>query len=432
MKRLAVLLSVGWLSATACSAAAKLGLSSSSSTSASSPSSSSSSSAASPSSAAAPTAAKPAIGEPGAGLSEYATRFIRDANNLSQSCPAGPTPAPSYESECIWRLDAAERLYKSVDEKKNDQVERGRVFLAELRKSVEQWRANDKAADARKTADYNLSRETSSAAHNADSVLRQLKDARAGKITSPLISFEHRDAGYVERALELLQHEMPTVAEIAKNCAAGAGDKDLCDLATNRDKYWAKLLVLQFDAILAERLQAWTNAIDGVKHDGKVAVINYNTLTKPEKLGELGRDLADIGKVLGQPNPKAKIDGQLAKLRDDFVAAVKDKQGVNMWAEHASGARYQDPAITQAVRAINGLSLVKVGANEPTWEVIRGALDQPVQRNHYVWALMKKPGDGFCRLYQFTIVEQHMGGGRYGAPRADSFGDPEFYVSACK
>lgn len=422
MKRLAVLLSVGWLSASACSAAAKLGLSSSSSTSAGGPSVSSSS----------PGGSGHSIGEPAGGLSEYATRFIRDTNALSQSCPAGPTPAPNYESECIWRMDASERLYKSVEEKSNGQVERGRVYLADLHKSVEQWRAGDKAAENRKVADYKLEQAAKDSARNAESLLRQFKDVRDGKITSKLISFENRDAEYVKYALERLQKLMPELADLAKACAAGAGEKDECELAINRDKYWPKLLVMQFDAILAERLEAWTNTIDGVKHDGQVAVINYNRLMKPAELAGLGKDLADIGAVLSQPNPKAKIDGKLAKIRDDFAAAVKEKSTVNQWALHATDAKYHDPAIMQATKAIDGLQTIKVGSTSQTWEVIRGAHDNPVQRNHYIWALMKKPGDGFCRLYQFTVVEQHLGGGRYGAPRADSFGAPEFFVSACK
>jgi hypothetical protein len=369
---------------------------------------------------------------PAAGLSEYATRFIRDTTALSQSCPAGPKPAPDYESECVWRADAAERLHKSVEEKSHPQVARGHAYLGEFRKSLTAWRGAAKDDDARKTAAYHNDRETGSAAHTAKNLIEHLKSARDGKILSLLTSLEHRDADYVERHLQMLRREMTSLETVAKGCAGGAGDKELCDIAVNREKYFAAMKPLQFDAIIADRMKEWTGAVEFMKNEGKASVQQYNTLLKPEKLKELGEELAAIGKVLDQANPAAKIDGKLTKVRDEFLAAVRAKHNTNAWAAHAAGARFQDPIVTQAVKDISGLSLVRVGANVATWEVIRGALDQPVQRNRGIWALMKKPGDAFCRLYQFTVVQEHLGGGKYGAGRAESFGEVLFWVSSCK
>lgn len=369
-----------------------------------------------------------------AGLSEYATRFIRWSNELKQMCPAGPTaPSPDYGSICINKADSAENLYKSVDEKPNPQVQEAVAYLAELRKSLIQWDATASAGEAKRNRDYKMSHDSEISAHNASELLSQLGAARTGEITSTLISFDNRDAGYVEHRVHMLKEEMPDVADIAKGCASGAGTKDLCDLAIHRDKYFAKLMVLQFDAIVAERLHAWTNTINGMKDDGLVAVVNYNEIGDLKELGaELGGELADIGKALGQPNTKATIAAKLEQLHRDFVAAVKSKESTNAWAAHAKEAKFQDAAATKAVRQISGLSLVRIAANDPTWEVIRGDFNQPVQRNRYVWALMRKGGESFCRLYAFTVAEDHMGGGRYGEPRVQVDSPPEFYVSTCK
>jgi hypothetical protein len=76
--------------------------------------------------------------------------------------------------------------------------------------------------------------------------------------------------------------------------------------------------------------------------------------------------------------------------------------------------------------------MVRVAATESTWEVIRSDYGLPVQRNRYVWAMMRKSGESFCRLYAFTVIEDHLGGGRYGEPHVTAGNQPEFYVSACK
>jgi hypothetical protein len=383
-----------------------------------------------PSNASAPINQPTAVPE---GLSEYATRFIRWTNELKAACPAGPTAAPDYGSNCVGKADSAENLYKSVDEKSNAQVQQGVAYLAELRKSFTKWDADEKTASAKRVADYKTTHDLELGEHNASELISQLKAARAGKIESTLISFDNQDAGYVEQRLEMLKKEMPDVADIAADCAKGAGNKDICELAANRDKYWTKLLAMQFDAIIAERLQAWTNTVNGMKDDGLVAVINYNQIGNLKALGaDLGKDLGAIGKVLGQTNTKAAIDAKLAKLHEDFMAAVKAKQGTNAWAARAKDAKYQDAAVTKAVHQIDGLSVVRVAATEPTWEVIRGDYNQPVQKNRYIWALMRKAGESFCRLYALTVIEEHMGGGRYGEPRADAGGVAEFYVSTCK
>lgn len=387
-----------------------------------------------PAAAKSASAAKPASVPPAPGLSEYATRFIRDTNALAEICPPGPTAAPSFESECVWRADAAERLHKSVEEKAHPQVAKGLAYLGELRKSIATWRAADKDREAQQVAQYKASQSNSQAEREASDLIGKLRAARAGKVEGMLTSFEHRDAEYVEMYLGRLRKEMPALERLAKSCASGAGDadKDLCDLAVNREKYFTAMQLQQFDAIIGEHLKAWAEAVDGMKRDGQTFVPNYNTFTKPEKLKELGGELAAIGKVLSQPNPAAKIDSQLNKLRDEFIAAVRARHNTNAWAEHASEAKFQDPRVTKAVKAISGLTLVRVGANAPNWAVIRGNLDQPIKRERGIWALMKKPGDAFCRLYQFTVVEPHMGGGKYGDGSAESFGVPQFYVSACK
>jgi len=384
-----------------------------------------------------PTASQQAVNQPTAipvGLSEYATRFVRWSNELKEKCPAGPTaPSPDYSSICINKADSAENLYKSVDEKSNPQVQEAVAYLAELRKSLKHWDATAAAGEAKRDRDSKMSHDSEISAHNASELLSQLGAARAGKITSTLISFDNRDAGYVAHRVGMLKQEMPDVADIAKGCGSGVGTKDLCDLAINRDTYFAKLMALQFDAIVAERLQAWTSTINGMKDDGLVAVVNYNEIGDLKELGaELGGELGDIGKALGQTNTKATIAAKLEQLHRDFLAAVKSKESTNAWAAHAKDAKFQDAAATKAVRQIDGLSLVRMAANDPTWEVIRGDFNQPVQRNRYVWALMRKGGESFCRLYAFTVAEDHMGGGRYGEPRVQVDSPPEFYVSTCK
>ena len=367
------------------------------------------------------------------GLSEYATRFIRWTNELKAACPAGPTPPSEQYGSCIGKADSAENLYKSVDEKSNAQVQQAVAYLAELRKSVTKWDADEKTHEAKRNADFKTTHDLEVAEHNASELIGQLKAARAGKIESTLISFDNRDAGYVEQRLEMLKKEMPDVADIATDCTKGAGTKDICELAANRDKYWTKMLAMQFDAILAERLKEWTTTVNTMKDDGLVAVINYNKIGNLKALGaDLGKDLGEIGKALGQTNTKGAIDARLAKLHEDFMAAVKAKQGTNAWAAHATDATYQDAAVTKAVHQIDGLSVVRVAATEPTWEVIRGDYNQPVQKNRYIWALMRKSGESFCRLYALTVIEEHLGGGRYGDPRADAGGVAEFYVSTCK
>ena len=160
-------------------------------------------------------------------------------------------------------------------------------------------------------------------------------------------------------------------------------------------------------------------------------MINYNQITDAQKLGAgLGKDLAAIGKVLGQTDTKRAIDTALAKLTADFLAAVRAKQGTNAWAKHAGEARHADASVAKSVRQIAGLQTVRVAVTRPTWDVIR-EYGKPVKRQHYAWALMRKSGEAFCRLYALTIVQDHEGGGRYGAAYATSFGAAEFYVSTC-
>lgn len=367
-----------------------------------------------------------------AGLSSYATRFIEDTNALREKCPPGPKPPSSQYGECIGKADQAENLYKAVDEKAHPQVQRGHAFLGELRQSIAKWDADEKAADKQRRQDQQRDYDSDVSQHHASELLRQLEAGRTGKVTSTLISFEHRDAGYVAHRLQMLRDQMPIVENIAKACSAGA-KKPVCDLAINREKYFTQMMAAQFDAILAERLEAWTNTIDRMKSDGLVAVVNYNAIADAKELAnDLGKDLAAIGKALGQTNTKATIDAKLAKLHTDFMAAVKAKQDTNAWAAHAKGAKYQDAAVTRAVKQIDGLTLVRVSSTHPTWEVVFGAYNRPVKRERDIWALMKKRGEPFCRLYALTVIEDHLGGGRYGGARAESFGPAEFYVSTCK
>ena len=367
-----------------------------------------------------------------AGLSSYATRFIDDTNALRAKCPPGPKPPSSQYGECIGKADQAENLYKSVTEKMHPQVQRGHAFLGELRQSIAKWETDEEAADQQRRQDKQRDYDSDVAEHHARELLGQLEAGRTGKVTSTLISFEHRDAGYVSQRLRLLRNQMPMVEKIAKACSTGA-KKPVCDLAINREKYFTQMMAAQFDAILAERLEAWTNTINKMKNDGLVAVVNYNSIGNAKKLADdLGNDLDAIGKALGQTNTKATIDAKLAKLHSDFIAAVKTKQNTNAWAAHAKGAKYQDAAVTRAAKQIDGLALVRVSATHPTWEVVFGAYNRPVKRERDIWALMRKSGESFCRLYALTVVEDHLGGGRYGGARAESFGPAEFYVSTCK
>lgn len=380
--------------------------------------------------------ASPAINQPTevpAGLSEYATRFIRYTNELKADCPVGPTPPSSAYGECIGRERSTQNLYASVEEKSHPQVQQGAAYLAELRKSVAKWEADEKTAGDQRAQNDKVAGDIDRAAHHGRELVSQLTAARAGKITSTLISFEHRDADYVARRVEMLRKEMPFIETIAKGCAAGGGTKDLCDVAANRDKYFTKLMALQFEAILAERLKAWTNTIDTMKRDGLVAVINYNLITDPGKFGaKLGKDLAEIGKALGQSDTQKPIDAALAKLTADFRAAVRARQATNAWAAHASEARYQDARVAPAIRQIPNLKLVRAAVTRPTWDVVRGNFNKPIKRQHYAWALMRKSGESFCRLYPFFVVQDHLGGGRYGAAYVEANGVAEFYVSACK
>ena len=264
-------------------------------------------------------------------------------------------------------------------------------------------------------------------------MLNHLKAAREGKAYFTLITMENHDAGYVGGRVEALRSELEMVETIAQGCASGGGNKDLCDLAINRNKYFTKVLALQFDAILAERLKAWTTTISRINDNESIAVINYKALLTREAIGkDLGRDLEAIGKVLEQTNTKGTIDSKLDKLHADFVTAVKARSSTNAWAAHATEAKYQDAIVTKAMHTVDGLSLVRVGVNDPSWEIIRGAYDQPTQRNKYVWALLRKSGESFCRLYPLTVIQDHIGGGRYGEARVDAGGVAEFYVSACK
>jgi len=367
-------------------------------------------------------------------LSQYATRLIDGTNAVKAKCRLGSPPPEDYGHECWMKGDQLEELWKAVDEKSNPQVVASKAYLDKLHLQVEKWKAEDAAADAKHSRDSNRNDDIRHAEHDAEDLLRRLREGRDGKVEDTLISFDNRDAGYVQHRLEMLRNEMPSVEDIAKGCAAGGGSKELCDLAANREKYFTKMMALQFDAILAERLHAWTNAIDEMKREGLAAVVNYNVMTSSTKLGEeLGKELGDIGKVLGQTNTKAAIDAKLAKLHADFAEALRSHQHDNAWAEHAKDASYPaDAAAANAVRAIPGLSTVRVAATQSTWEVIRDDYNKPVQRNRYVLALMRKSGESFCRLYTFTVIEDHLGGGRYGAPRAQTTGEPEFWVSACK
>jgi len=345
---------------------------------------------------------------------------------------------------CINKADSAENLYKSVDEKTNPQVQESVAYLKELRSSLAKWDANEQAGEQKHVRDQKVEHDVDVAMHDASDLLAQLKAARDGKIESTLLSHDNRDAGYVADRLEALNKEMPDIAVIAKACASGAvpagpqlggggATKETCDLALNRDKYYTKLLAMQFDAILAERLKEWATTVNDMKDDGRVAVINYKKIGNLKAFAaDLGKDLGAIGKVLGQTNTKAAIDGKLAKLNQEFLAALQSRQSSDAWAAHAKDAKYQDPAVTKAVHQIDGLSVVRVAATEPTWDIIRGKFDEPTQRNRYIWALMRKQGEAFCRLYELTVIEEHMGGGRYGEPRADAGDVAEFFVSTCK
>jgi hypothetical protein len=366
--------------------------------------------------------------------SQYATRLIDGTNAVKAKCRLGAPPPEDYGHECWMKGDQLEELWKAVDEKADPQVVASKAYLDKLHIQVEKWKAEDAATKVKQSRDYHRDEDLRHAEHDAEDLLRRLREGRDGKVTSTLISFEYRDADYVQQRLEMLRKEMPSVEDIAKGCTAGGGTKELCDLATNRDKYFANMMALQFDAIFAERLHDWTNAIDEMKNEGLAAVVNYNLLTSSTGLGkELGKELADIAKVLGQTNPKAKIDADLAKLHADYAAAVRSHQRDNAWAGHAKDATYPvDAAAAKAVRTIPGLSVVRVAATQSTWEVIRDDYNKPVQRNRYVSALMRKSGESFCRLYSLTVIEDHMGGGRYGEPRAKGGDMPEFWVSACK
>jgi hypothetical protein len=371
--------------------------------------------------------------EPAAGMSEYATRFVRNTNELKVDCPIGPSAPPDYQSKCKFRAQAAANLWTSVDEKSTVQVTQGKAYLDQLAQSFTQWDAGAAAAEDHKQQDYHRDHDVELAAFHAEDLIKHLTAARAGKIDSTLISSDNRDAGYVKQRLDMLRAKLPELETIAKGCARGGGSKDLCDLATHRDAYFAKMMSLQFDAIIAERIKGFTGVVDRVNDNESIAVINYNTIMDHKYLGELGDDLDAIGKVLEQKQTRAAINAKLDKLRSTFVAAVKAKSSTNAWAAHAAAeTHYQDPAVTRAVRSIQGLSLVRVGVKDAAWDVIRGPYDQPVQRNKYVWALLRKAGDAFCRLYPFTVTEDHVGGGRYSEARVITDDTPEFYVSACK
>jgi len=53
--------------------------------------------------------------------------------------------------------------------------------------------------------------------------------------------------------------------------------------------------------------------------------------------------LETLGKVLGQPNPAAEVDGKLAKLRDDDLAAIRAWQKISARAERATCATFRRP-----------------------------------------------------------------------------------------
>ncbi|HEY1557234.1 MAG TPA: hypothetical protein VGF94_20500 [Kofleriaceae bacterium] len=391
------------------------------------------SSSSSPSSPAVSPAPRLAAASPG--LSDYATRYINGTHDVSSKCPLDGEPPDDWGHVCWMNGDNLDNLYKWVDdgEKSNGQVQKAHVYLASLHTTVARWKTEAKTAERKKHDDSRRDAAVGSAEHQADDLLGRLREGRDGKTTSTLISFDNRDAGYVKDRLDSLREELPIVEQIGQGCAKGGGNQELCDLAKNRDAYFSKFEALQWDKILGERLEAWTNTIRSMKDDGEVAVVNYNVITNSSKLAsELGKELGAIGDVLGQTNTKASIDAKLAKLHADFAAALASHLGTNAWAEHATEATYSDAAVTQAVRGIPGLSLVRVGVVGPTWEVVRGQLDQPVQRNRYAWAMLRKSGERFCRLYQMAVIEDHMGGGRYGAPRVDAGDAPSFYVSTCK
>lgn len=270
------------------------------------------------------------------------------------------------------------------------------------------------------------------ATHRGSDIIQHFEAAREGKVHSLLIGFENRDHFTVEHRLDMLKNDMGFMEDIAEACAAGAGEKDVCELAKNRDSYFAKVKALQFDGIVAEHLKAWSYGIEQMKSEGKISANSYNMVSDKKQLaGKVGKELVAIGKVLGKTDAEKGIDAALTKLNADLVAAIRAKAGTNAWAQHASDARHQDAAVTKAVRQMEGLSMVRVGATAPTWDV-RYAGNRPIKRVRDAWALMKKPGESWCRLYSLQVIEEHQGGGRYGEPFVEFFGGAEWYASACK
>src|SRR5262249_6267290 len=99
-----------------------------------------------------------------------------------------------WEHLCLFRSEAAENLYKSVDEKSDPQVARGHAYLAQLKASIATWRADGKRAQDNADKAQRVEHDTDTAARNASELIGWLTDARTGKRHQPLLSCETRAA----------------------------------------------------------------------------------------------------------------------------------------------------------------------------------------------------------------------------------------------
>ena len=108
-------------------------------------------------------------------------------------------------------------------------------------------------------------------------------------------------------------------------------------------------------------------------------------------------------------------------LFDQIAEAAKRTLPTYRPAGHTLGTPAELRILRSGVNDLAQATVFKVGLEGPNWRISKDNYNFPTARFKYglIWARYPKTDDGFCRIIWINLVQDYIGGGRYGAGYAN-------------
>ena len=208
-----------------------------------------------------------------------------------------------------------------------------------------------------------------------------------------------------------------------------------CSLAKNWKPLYKRYLDSTVKRLLNKKASYLKGYLSNLKTSFKTSDVAMGLLKSPKEFTQkLKKAFTPVYTFIGAKFPTKNFAAYIATTKSFSTLLKKARR---KFRYPRKKARYSCRSCKRAMRAAGrgkGFTLKRAGMMFRHWTIKKNRYKRPLKKYRTGWALYKKRGERFCRVYRLTVNAQYKGGGRYTRPFLpdDILRRQDFIVSKCR